>query len=189
MENARQNVTYYLIYYIDSENNLVPLWWCFIGRLNGLWQWYSLPSPVLFYPMSRSQYRSRRATHSSVPKLSAHPVRRSPRFTPYARPPSDSRESGSYSQGAVPSPAMAEPDLWNLITGPEAFMGMAEVVRDVAVQLSSQHGDLAGLDKYIVNGLVKALVQKRYIKPEFVKAFSALKEEICKWFHHALIIY
>ena len=76
--------------------------------------------------------------------------------------------------------ATSRDDLWNLITGPEAFMGMAEVVRDVAVQLSSQHGDPTGLDGYIMKGLVEALMQKREIKPEFVQAFSALKEVIRK---------
>ena len=85
--------------------------------------------------------------------------------------------------------ATSRDDLWNLITGPEAFMGMAEVVRDVAVQLSSQHGDPAGLDGYIMKGLVEALMQKREIKPEFVQAFSALKQATRKWFHHAFINY
>ena len=76
--------------------------------------------------------------------------------------------------------ATSRDDLWNLITGPEAFMGMAEVVREVAVHLSSQRGVPDGLDGYIVRGLVEALMRKREIKPEFVQAFSALKEVIRK---------
>ena len=76
--------------------------------------------------------------------------------------------------------ATSRDDLWNLITGPEAFMGMAEVVREAAVQLSSQRGIPAGLDEYITKGLIEALMKKREIKPEFVQAFSALKEVIRK---------
>jgi len=85
--------------------------------------------------------------------------------------------------------ATSRDDLWNLITGPEAFMGMAEVVREVAVQLSSQRGVPAGLDGYIMKGLVEALMKMRETRPEFVQAFSALKEVIRKWFHLALINY
>jgi hypothetical protein len=80
-------------------------------------------------------------------------------------------------------------ELWNLISGPEAFMGMAEVVREVAVQLSSQRDDPAGLDGYIMKRLVEALMKRREIKPQFVQAFSALKEVIRKWFWHAFIHY
>ena len=33
IQNARQNVTYYSRYYIDSEHDLVPLWWWFYRPL------------------------------------------------------------------------------------------------------------------------------------------------------------
>ena len=79
-------------------------------------------------------------------------------------------------------------DLWKLISGPEAFMGMAEVVREVAAELSIRRVVPSGLDGYIMNALVEALVKRRAIKPEFVQAFSTLKEVICKWFYHAFII-
>ena len=83
--------------------------------------------------------------------------------------------------------ATSRDELWNLISGPEAFTGMAEVVREVAVQLSRQHGDPAGLDGYIMKELVEALMKKRSIKPEFVQAFSALREVIRKLFYHTFI--
>ena len=84
---------------------------------------------------------------------------------------------------------MSRDDLWNLITGLEAFMGMAEVVWDVAIQLKSYHGDPTGLEEYIMKGLIEVLMQKCEVKPEFVQAFSALKEVIHKCFHHVFINY
>ena len=85
--------------------------------------------------------------------------------------------------------ATSRDDLWSLISGPEAFMGMAEVVREVAVQLSSQRDNPAGLDGYIMKRLVEALMKRRDVKPEFVQAFSALKGLIRKWFYHTSINY
>lgn len=79
-------------------------------------------------------------------------------------------------------------DLWKLISGPEAFIGMTEVVREVAAELSSRRVIPSGLDGYIMNALVEALMKRHAIKPEFVQAFSALKEVIRKWFYHAFII-
>ena len=83
--------------------------------------------------------------------------------------------------------ATSRDELWNLISGPEAFMGMADVVREVAVELSSQRGEPAGLDGYIMKGLVEALMKQRSSKPEFVQAFSALREAIRTSFYHVLI--
>jgi hypothetical protein len=81
--------------------------------------------------------------------------------------------------------ATSRDELWGLLNGPEAFMGMAEVVREVAVQLSSQREVPAGLDGYIMKGLVEALMKKHEVKPEFVQAFSALKDVIRKSLHYA----
>jgi len=83
--------------------------------------------------------------------------------------------------------AISRDELWGLISGPEAFMGMAEVVREVAVQLSRQSEDPAGLDGYIMKGLVAALMKTRESKPEFVHAFCALKEAIRMSFYRVFI--
>ena len=92
-----------------------------------------------------------------------------------------------YGGGSIPKDRKditSRDELWKQISGTEAFEGMTTVVRETSIQLSRQRVDPAGLDQHIMKGLVETFTKNPEVKPEFVHAFSALKEAIRKLFHH-----
>ena len=64
---------------------------------------------------------------------------------------------------------------------------MTTVVREASIQLSRQRVDPVGLDQYIMKGLVEAFMKNPEVEPEFVQAFSALKEAVRKLFYHTYV--